>query len=117
MTTPKRDIVYTDNFEREIKRLKKKFPSIKKLVAELASELESFEIIGDRIPNVEYEVYKARLPNPDAQKGKSGGFRVVYYLKTQEKIILITIYSKSDQADIPIEIIIQLIEEFSDSSE
>ena len=34
------------------------------------------------------------------QFGKSGGYRVIYYLKTKTKCILVTIYSKSDQGDI-----------------
>ncbi|XKI48432.1 type II toxin-antitoxin system RelE/ParE family toxin [Altericista sp. CCNU0014] len=34
------------------------------------------------------------------QKGKSGGYRVIYYLKTDTKIILATIYSKSDLSDV-----------------
>jgi len=35
---------------------------------------------------------KVRLRNSDAQRGKSGGYRVIYYLKTKAKIILVTIY-------------------------
>jgi mRNA-degrading endonuclease RelE of RelBE toxin-antitoxin system len=62
-------------------------------------------LIGDKVPHASYDVYKVRLANPDAKKGKSGGFRVIYYLKTQEFILLINIYSKSEQTDmLPIEI-------------
>jgi mRNA-degrading endonuclease RelE of RelBE toxin-antitoxin system len=57
-------------------------------------------IPGDQIPDVGYSVYKVRLSNRDAQRGKSGGYRVIYYLKTPQRIILIDIYSKSDQVDI-----------------
>lgn len=46
-------------------------------------------------------VYKTRLENPDANKGKSGGFRVIWYLVTSDKEIYpLTIYSKSDEEDI-----------------
>ncbi|WP_353737619.1 hypothetical protein [Microcystis sp. M049S2] len=34
------------------------------------------------------------------KKGKSGGYRVIYYLQTQTTIVLITLYSKTDQTDI-----------------
>jgi len=36
---------------------------------------------------------------------------------TQERVVLITVYSKSDQTDVPIEVIIQLIDEFNNQSE
>lgn len=34
------------------------------------------------------------------QKGKSGGYRIIYYLKTETQILLVTLYSKSDKPDI-----------------
>ena len=42
-----------------------------------------------------------RAPNSDARKGKSGGYRIVYQVKPAEEIVLITVYSKSDQSDVP----------------
>jgi len=45
-------------------------------------------------------VFKARVKNSSAQKGKRGGYRVIYYLKTKDQILLVTMYSKSEQADI-----------------
>lgn len=53
------------------------------------------------------------MKNSDAQRGKSGGYRVIYYLKIAENIILITIYSKSDQGDISKKIVQQIIEGYS----
>lgn len=43
---------------------------------------------------------KMRVRNSDIQKGKRSGYRLIYYLKTHTNIILVTIYSKLDQADI-----------------
>jgi mRNA-degrading endonuclease RelE of RelBE toxin-antitoxin system len=45
------------------------------------------------------QVYKVRLPNRDAQRGKSGGYRVIYYIRTPKRIVLLTVYSKSDRSD------------------
>ncbi|MGI9281239.1 MAG: type II toxin-antitoxin system RelE/ParE family toxin [Endozoicomonas sp.] len=45
-------------------------------------------------------MYKIRVRNSDAKRGKSGGYRVIYYLKTKEVIILVTLYSKTEQTDI-----------------
>ncbi|MDX1995008.1 MAG: type II toxin-antitoxin system RelE/ParE family toxin [bacterium] len=56
--------------------------------------------------------YKVRARNRDARKGKSGGYRVVYYVRSQEACILLTVFSKSDQADIPRNRIQQIIEEY-----
>ncbi|WP_338011296.1 type II toxin-antitoxin system RelE/ParE family toxin [Microcystis aeruginosa] len=47
-----------------------------------------------------FPVFKVRLKNSDIKKGKSGGYRVIYYLQTQTTIVLITLYSKTDQTDI-----------------
>ncbi|MCU0480775.1 MAG: addiction module antitoxin [Anaerolineae bacterium] len=79
--THKRSITSIAVFDRALKRLKKPFPKVTHEVAKLSAQLEDGELMGDRIPNTPHELYKVRLPNPDAQKGKSGGFRVVYYLK------------------------------------
>jgi len=45
-------------------------------------------------------VLKVRRKNSNIQKGKSGGYRVIYYVKTETSIILAMIYSKSDFSDI-----------------
>lgn len=52
------------------------------------------------------------MKNSDVQKGKSGGYRLIYYVKTSTKIILITIYSKSEHEDIAAAEIQQILTEF-----
>jgi len=45
--------------------------------------------------------YKIRLKNSDNQKGKSGGYRVIYFVIDNDKLItLLSIYSKSDLENI-----------------
>ena len=70
-------VEFRRNFLRELKQLDKKYPSATHNVEALANELENDERPSDKIPNVGYDVYKVRLSNPSAGKGKSGGFRVV----------------------------------------
>jgi mRNA-degrading endonuclease RelE of RelBE toxin-antitoxin system len=53
-----------------------------------------------------------RVKNSDIQKGKSSGYRMIYYLKTPTKIILVTIYSKLEQADIAAKQIRKILKEF-----
>ena len=44
---------------------------------------------------------KARFQNPKTNKGKSGGLRVIYvYLEKSERIYLLLLFAKSNQADL-----------------
>ena len=58
-----------------------------------------------------YEAYKVRLPNRSARRGKSGGFRVIYYERETTLVLLLIVYSKTERSDIPNEAIIRLIDE------
>lgn len=56
---------------------------------------------GVRVPGVRgYVVYKARIKNSDLQKGKSSGYRIIYYLRTENAVRLLTIYPKVSVGDI-----------------
>ena len=46
------------------------------------------------------------------KKGKSGGYRLIYWLPSDESIVLLDIYSKSDQPDIDISEVRRIVEEF-----
>jgi len=52
------------------------------------------------------------VKNSDNQKGKSGGYRLIYYVKTSTGIILLTVYSKSEQSDIDANEIKKIIMEY-----
>jgi len=88
-------------FERDLKRLGRRYRRIRHDLEPLIRQLLTGETPGDRVQGVRTVVYKARLPNSDARRGKSGGYRVIYYLPADALTILLTIYSKTDQADIP----------------
>ncbi len=66
----------------------------------MLDRLEQGETPGDQLQGIGYTVYKVRVKNSDAQRGKSGGYRVIYYVQTEEHITMLAMYSKSDQADI-----------------
>ena len=61
------------------------------------------ETLGDQNPGVGATVYKVRAANRDTQVGKSGSYRVIYYLKTDTLRVLLTIYSKSERTGITVE--------------
>lgn len=93
-------VSFTPRFEKDIRRLAKRYQHIKLDIQSLIQKLEAGELPGNQIPNIEKSVFKVRVKNSDIKKGKSSGYRIVYYLKTKTQILLITMYSKSDRADI-----------------
>ncbi|MFB2924231.1 type II toxin-antitoxin system RelE family toxin [Aerosakkonema funiforme] len=105
-------IALTPRFKRDLRELAKRYRSIRSDIQPLIDQLQAGEIPGDRIAGVKYEVFKVRLKNRDIQKGKSGGYRVIYYVKTAQALVLATIYSKSDISDVSNEIIEQAIAQY-----
>jgi mRNA-degrading endonuclease RelE of RelBE toxin-antitoxin system len=97
--------------EKDIKHLKRKYPLVLKGVKDITTKLEEGQRPGDKIPNVGYDVYKVRLANPSARRGKRGGFRIVYYAQVADTLVLLTMYSKTEQADISTEELQQIIRE------
>jgi mRNA-degrading endonuclease RelE of RelBE toxin-antitoxin system len=85
---------------KDIKHLKRKYPAVTGQVLQLVEQLENDERPGDKIPGVGFNAYKVRLPNPSAKRGKSGGFRVIYYVQMADSVFLLRIYSKTEQTDI-----------------
>ena len=83
-----------------MRELAKSYRSIRTDIQPLIEQLQSGQTPGDRIVGVKYQVFKVRLKNSNIQKGKSSGYRVIYYLKTEQNIILATIYSKSNLSDV-----------------
>ena len=91
------DVKPVARFSHEYKKLRKKYRQLQATVQSFIAQLQSGETPGDRVQDVhEALVYKVRLANKDANKGKSGGFRIIYYVETVDGILLLTIYSKSD---------------------
>jgi mRNA-degrading endonuclease RelE of RelBE toxin-antitoxin system len=94
------EIYESISYKKELKKLNKRYRSIDRDIKPLIQQLESGETPGDRIVGNEYPVYKVRVPNSDTRKGKSSGYRVIYYTIVPEAILLTTIYSKSDRQNI-----------------
>lgn len=97
---PTTQVNFTDKFKRNLRILAKKYRNIRQDIQPVITRLESGELPGDIVSGVGYTIFKLRVKNSNIQKGKSGGYRVIYYVKTKTQVILITIYSKSEQEDI-----------------
>jgi mRNA-degrading endonuclease RelE of RelBE toxin-antitoxin system len=107
---PSIELEVSSDFKRNLRALAKRYRHIRSDLKPLLAQLQAGDCPGDQISGIAYAVFKVRLKNSAAQRGKSGGYRVIYYLKTKAKIILVTIYSKSDQGDISDRKVCQIIE-------
>ncbi len=93
-------VEFTPEFKRNIRRLAKKYRQLQADVQPVIAQLEAGQTPGTHIPKTGYTVFKVRIKNSDIQRGKRSGYRMVYYLKTPETVLLITIYSKTEQDDV-----------------
>lgn len=88
----------TSRFEKEIKRLIKKFPSLKVEFQNLVADLKTNPETGSSIGN---NCYKIRISIASKGKGKRGGARVITHVYVKaETIYLLSIYDKSEKDSI-----------------
>jgi mRNA-degrading endonuclease RelE of RelBE toxin-antitoxin system len=92
-------IIATKNFEKEVKRLTKKYFSLKSELEALEKKLSVNPFLGTPIGK---KAYKIRIAVKSKGKGKSGGMRVITYVELDlfidelTNIYLLTLYDKSD---------------------
>jgi mRNA-degrading endonuclease RelE of RelBE toxin-antitoxin system len=85
-------------FDRQLKRLAKKFHSLKAEYAALVDELEQNPEKGIPMGN---NCFKIRLAIASKGRGKSGGARIITHIYIEnETVFLLAIYDKSEQTDI-----------------
>ena len=97
------------NFDREFKKLAKKYTSIKLDLVSLAESLVENPLQGESLGK---DCYKVRMAITSKGKGKSGGARVITCVKiSDENIFLLSIYDKSVQSDIENNTLKRLLEE------
>lgn len=104
----------TPEFQRNLRDLVKRYRNIRSDIQSVTQDLEIGNFVGDRIGRVGEScvVFKVRVRNRDIQKGKSAGYRLIYQVESSTSVLLLTIYSKSDQEDIAAEEIRQILAEF-----
>ena len=77
-------------FERQAKRLLKKFPSLKKEIQELINQLKEEPEKGSSIGN---NCHKIRLAIASKGKGNSGGARIItHVIIKDDTVFLLSIY-------------------------
>ena len=96
-------------FDRQMKRLARKFPSLKAEYANLIKELEVNPLQGASMGN---NCFKIRLAIASKSRGKSGGARVItHFYVENETVFLLAIYDKSEKTDISDRELIELLRE------
>jgi hypothetical protein len=92
------NIIPTPPFEKELKRLVKKYPSFKNDITDLLIRLQNDPLSGTPLGN---NCYKIRMAISSKGQGKSGGARVITYVQIiKTTIFLLSIYDKADAANI-----------------
>ena len=98
-------------FEKELKKLTKKYPSLRNEYNNLIQGLEKNPKQGRTIGK---GCYKIRLAIQSKGKGKSGGARVITYVAViKQEVFLLTIYDKSETESISKKELEELLEEIN----
>lgn len=92
------DVFSIPPFDKQLKRLAKKYASLKKEFAGLLESLEEHPNQGKALGN---NCYKIRLSIDSKGKGKSGGARIITNIIIAEKIVyLLSIYDKLEKENL-----------------
>ena len=102
-------IEYSDNFLKEAKQLSKKFKLLKNDLKQAVEEIETNNDLGVYLG---LNLFKKRVRNSSIPTGKSGGFRVIVYQQIEDKIVLISIYSKTEKENLSDEELGEIIKQY-----
>lgn len=92
------NIYTTDFFDKELKKLSKKYPTVKNDYKTLVDSLKEEPIQGQPLGK---DCYKIRMAITSKGKGKSGGSRVITCVKiVAGSVFLLSIYDKGDKENI-----------------
>ncbi len=101
-------IKYTALFEKQVKRLAKKYPSLKEDLLLLTNELQANPTDGTALGK---GLYKVRMAIASKGQGKSGGARVITFLMLKNTIVLTSIYDKSEQSSVSIQVLLKILKD------
>jgi len=98
-------------FDRQAKRLIRKFQSIKNELSELVDSLETDPSQGVSLGN---DCFKIRVAIKSKGKGKSGGVRVLtHVIVVREEVYLLSVFDKSEKENISdeeLQVLLKMIE-------
>ena len=107
-------VVLSPSFKHCIKRYKKRYPHVKDDVKAAIHHLLQSPEAGAFIPGGS-GARKFRVRNSDIRKGKSGGYRLIYYWnpRAEETLYLLLLYAKSDKSKVSIAELKTLLKEIA----
>ena len=98
-------------FERQFKRLERKYPSLKTDLESLVSALEKKPSIGTPLGK---NCFKIRLLIASKNQGKSGGARVItHFVVKESNVYLLSIYDKSNKSSITNKELMELLNDLT----
>jgi mRNA-degrading endonuclease RelE of RelBE toxin-antitoxin system len=104
-----------DSFERSAGPLRKKYHHFDQDFKDCLEELlPNPPLHSVAMPGYKRKLWKARLGNTDQQRGKSGGYRFIFYFDEGKPDALygLDIYPKSQREDIPILEMLEIYKRF-----
>lgn len=104
-------VEFTPEFAVNLRTLSKKYRHVRADLEPLLDDLSSGKTPGDQIPGIGYPIYKVPMLNRDIRKGKRSGYRIIYWIKNPTTVILVTIYSKTEQGDVSAAAIRRIVRE------
>lgn len=107
-------VEFSENFLKEAKQLSKKYKQLKLDLKQAVLEIENEKELGVYLG---YNLYKKRVKNSSIPTGKSGGFRVILYQQIEERIIFISIYSKTQKETLSDEELKVILKEYMETND
>lgn len=93
-------VILSRSFKRSLKHLSKKYPHAKNDIKIALQTLADAPVLGVLIPGGA-GTRKLRIRSTDLQRGKGGGFRLIYTLDHEaERIYPLLVYAKTEQSDV-----------------
>ncbi len=103
-------LVTWPTFDEALKRLKKKYPHVEDDLKSGAQNPGP----PRAIPGFAHKLWKLRIGSRDQQRGRRGGFRLIYYMdpSAAQTMYLVTIYAKNECEDLSAAELVQIYGRF-----
>lgn len=87
-------------YKRQLKRLEKKYRTAVEQSVVVSNQIRQGERPGNAIPGYDGVVFKERRNNSAVPGGERKGYRFVYCIHPPDEATMLSVYSKTEQADI-----------------
>jgi mRNA-degrading endonuclease RelE of RelBE toxin-antitoxin system len=103
----------TPEYKQNLLSLAKRFPHIRSDTQETVSQILAGNFVGDKIFALgeNYLVLKVGIKNTDIADGETE-YRLIYQVESLANVLLLSIYSKSDEDDIGFNQIVSILSDY-----